>query len=799
MALKVIHAQPRMTPSPINDNRVDRNPPPLLWPAAKGKNICYAVRLSQDRRFPKRSTFAQEGFCWAMFNPHQKLASGRWHWQYGISKGGRPYRWSDIYTFEITRSARSSETPFADEMMHACPKAHPRLWVLPQEMGHPKHLKRHMKQFTSRADHYLDAPLKDDAMPPDKGKDTYQVFKFHRWGSKALAGDMTMAVQWLIPAYLLSGDERYAREAIRRGLHVAKWDPDGYTNPVISDFADGSCMRLLAGVYDTFYDHLTESERKNIRTAMIIRADRIFHEETNKIETLVFRSHFWQHLLIEFAEAAFALLHEHPDAEKWVQFVYELWVARFPLMGGTDGGWANGNSYFGTNIETLLVLPSRIGKLTGVDLFKNAWYKNSADFLLYTWPPNSRSDGFGDGTELKAHPNTTHLAFAEDMAARFNHAEAAWYVQQWQKKAGEDIDPLLLWHSITNQNTLPRPRAPKALPQAKCFPDVGIASLHTHLADTSQNLMVGMRSSPYGSLLHSHECQNAFNIFYGGEPLFRNSGYYTSAGDDHSKNWYRATRGHNAVLIDGKGQPRGSESYGTMPRFLNGKHIAYALGDASNAYGGAGLLRFRRHLVLLRPNILVIYDDLEADHNANWQWLIHGDRKTVASVRHQRLRTQTRTARSQVNLFGSQKSHIDIHTVFDPPAHNWGGNKTFLGKNMAYFPDQWHVTVSPKSACKVMRFLTVFQICDRQDNTPFQDLVQNDDGIHTDTWSIRANLNPDQKAGLEIYHQHKPIGFAADVPSFVRGTKRYRASQASILVEASTVHRTKDVLPQAAR
>ena len=509
-----------------------------------------------------------------MFNPHKKLTPGTWYWQYSTSKNNHPYRWSDTHTFEIPKSARNAQTPSAIEMIKACPKDHPRLWALPNEIANLNHLKRHTKNFTSRADQYLNAPLPTDTMPPDKGKDQYQIFKFHRWGSKALAGDMTTAVQWLIPAYLLSNGERYAREAIRRALHVANWDPDGYTNPVISDFADGSCMRLMAGVYDTFYHHLTQSERQTIRTALITRADRIFHEETNKIETLVFRSHFWQHLLIEFAEAAFALLHEHPDAAKWTRFVYELWVARFPLMGGADGGWANGNSYFGTNVETLLILPSRIEQLTGVDLFQNPWYKNSADFLLYTWPPHSRSDGFGDGTELKAHPQSSHLGFVEDMATRFNNSHAAWYVQQWQKKAALDSNPLLTWHKIKNQNTKPRPRSPKTLPQAKCFPNIGIVSLHTDLANTRQNLMVGLRSSPYGSLLHSHECQNGVNIFYGGDPLFRNSGYYTSAGDPHSKTWYRATRGHNSVLINGKGQPRGSESYGTIPRYLNGKHIA---------------------------------------------------------------------------------------------------------------------------------------------------------------------------------------------------------------------------------
>jgi hypothetical protein len=385
------------------------------------------------------------------------------------------------------------------------------------------------------------------------------------------------------------------------------------------------------------------------------------------------------------------------------------------------------------------------------------------------------------------------------MPARFNNPQAAWYVQQWQKKVGSDSDPLLTWHKIKNPNTKPRPRSPKALPQAKCFPDVGIASLHTDLANPHQNLMVGLRSSPYGSLLHSHECQNGFNIFYGGEPLFRNSGYYTSAGDPHSKTRYRATRGHNSVLINGKGQPRGSESYGTIPRFLNCKHIAYALGDASNAYGDAGLIRFRRHLVILRPNILIVYGDLEADHNASWQWLIHGDRNITASMRHQRLRTQTRTAQSQVNIFASQTSNIDINTVFDPPALNWGGNKTFLGKNMDVFPDQWHITVSPKIACNIMPFLTIFQVCDRKNKTPFKDPVQKDNHIHIDNWSIQANLNPDQKARLEIRHQNKRIALAVDMPSITVGKKRYRASKATVLIEPSRIQRATDTLPQAAK
>ncbi len=70
--MRVIHAQPRIAPSPINNRRVDRNPPPLLWPAERGEDVRYAVRLSQDSDFPECDTIAEEGFPWAMFNPHQE-------------------------------------------------------------------------------------------------------------------------------------------------------------------------------------------------------------------------------------------------------------------------------------------------------------------------------------------------------------------------------------------------------------------------------------------------------------------------------------------------------------------------------------------------------------------------------------------------------------------------------------------------------------------------------------------------------------------------------------------------------
>ena len=83
-----------------------------------------------------------------------------------------------------------------------------------------------------------------------------------------------------------------------------------------------------------------------------------------------------------------------------------------------------------------------------------------------------------------------------------------------------------------------------------------------------------------------------------------------------------------------------SDGYGWIPRFIEGNEISYVMGDASNAYDGTvardeyleeggvwnveftpengfgkpGVKKFRRHIAMLRPNIIVIYDELEANN-----------------------------------------------------------------------------------------------------------------------------------------------------------------------------------------
>src|SRR5690606_3511325 len=115
----------------------------------------------------------------------------------------------------------------------------------------------------------------------------------------------------------------------------------------------------------------------------------------------VLSGHVWQHILHYFFESVIAI-YDADDAEtgEWLTYAYELFLARAPVLGDPDGGWAEGASYFRMNMETMIEIPARIRMYTGFDFIKShPWYKNQINWLIYNVTPGSLSDGFGDNNE----------------------------------------------------------------------------------------------------------------------------------------------------------------------------------------------------------------------------------------------------------------------------------------------------------------------------------------------------------------------------------------------------------------
>lgn len=72
-----------------------------------------------------------------------------------------------------------------------------------------------------------------------------------------------------------------------------------------------------------------------------------------------------------FFQTAIAVHGQIKQDNKWLTYLYELWLARAPVLGGEYGGWVNGTSYFRICMATLLDVPMIIKNYTGFDFINS--------------------------------------------------------------------------------------------------------------------------------------------------------------------------------------------------------------------------------------------------------------------------------------------------------------------------------------------------------------------------------------------------------------------------------------------
>ncbi len=124
---------------------------------------------------------------------------------------------------------------------------------------------------------------------------------------------------------------------------------------------------------------------------------------------------------------------------------------------------------------------------------------------------------------------------------------------------------------------------------------------------------------------HSHLDANHFLLHAYGETLMPDWGGRPYPGDYFSEGgkaryWWSDTRGHNAILMDGKGQlcDRGEHSH--ITHFLNGPHCDYVRSDGTAVYPEKANAVVR-DILFIRPDYFVVLDELSARWKTRWEWL----------------------------------------------------------------------------------------------------------------------------------------------------------------------------------
>ena len=146
---------------------------------------------------------------------------------------------------------------------------------------------------------------------------------------------------------------------------------------------------------------------------------------------------------------------------------------------------------------------------------------------------------------------------------------------------------------------------------------------HSCLTNAAKDVAFYFRSTPYGSVSHGHQDQNAFALAAYGEPLAIASGYYDFYGSPHHDRWTRQTKAKCAITFDGgRGQPRGAQYKGKIAHFESSGDVVSFTGDASEAYG-LSLTRARRDVVRLGANLFLLRDDLASPKPHRFEFNLH--------------------------------------------------------------------------------------------------------------------------------------------------------------------------------
>lgn len=767
LGVERIHENTRSHPYPQGDNAVCLNPAPLIVPVEMKTAELLQFAISMDKAFPKETTVVSEPKPWCMFNLHKQMKPGKWYWRFrSVGTDGKTSEWSRTYTFVMGEQVPVFVTPAYEAVKRNIPERYPRLFCFLDEG-----LKRNRNSVRGTPDYKQMIGRANGALK----RDISSVKNPYKMGTK-----LSLDTRFLHTAYLVTGDKKYAdrMEAYTRLFLNFPMD----RKMVGNDFYDMALLTLWGYTYDTCFERFTKEERARLENMILTVAQR-HHMVQRKgaEENHLFDNHFWQSGFRGMLQTALLLYGKHPVAEEMLEYCYELWTAKAPASGlNRDGIWHNGNGYFNANMFTMCYSPLLFKHLTGFDFLSHPWYKNVGRGMLYTWPPKSWNAGFGDGNEKSNEPPRQRVAFADFIARETGDPYAAWYAD-YNANWHSDFD--LRLYRMANPKNYDGSRFPKGAPKAYWFKDCGEMEAHTDLQHPGKGLFLSFRSSPFGSGSHTLADQNCFNLHYRGVPVYRSTGYYLNFSDAHNLMSYRHTRAHNTLLVAGKGQPFTTRAYGVVTRMLDGDHLSYATGDASHAYcgiseypmwqknfensgleqsaengfGDTPLKKYKRHIFLLHPDKVLIYDEMEADSAVTWDWLLHSFVKFDIDDKQNCMITLNpeKGFKARTTLFGTQDCTLSQTDAFVAPPDS---SKLKKGRD-TQIPNQWHLTAAYPSS-KAHRVLAIIQVNDLKEE--FEKINVQQGNFCVGEWNIEAQLDAGKLAALRITNAKKKVVFTLD-------------------------------------
>lgn len=680
---------------PADNERVEVNPPALSWVPATGAKR-YTVQMASNLSF--RDAIVIGSIPWTVYTHNKPLKPGPWYWRYQADGG----EWSRARRFEILPTAVEFPQPTMEELRRRVPNRHPRMFARPEDRERLRAAlpSAEGKRLLQAADRLVTAEPTPEPKVKANSKDpeTNQFW----WSNRVQTVKALQEAEVLAFAWWLTGDDRYGQTARRFTLKLASWDPDGPTNFTVNCEAAKPMLHRMARAYDFGYGLFTEDERSRIRAMLLRRANDAWVSGEAKRGVGHLAEPYGSHanrLWHKLAENAIATLGETPESDQFLEYAVTKFFAAYPVWSDDDGGWHEGLSYFGGYMSKATWWFHIARTALGIDGFKKPFFKHFGDYPLYSTVPGSPNGGFGD---LSSRPISSGWAFMDFFVRETRNPYWAWWTQaSGLRQEADELVLGFLWSARPDVEA----KAPVDLPPSKLFRGTGVAVMNTTLLGSTDNVQVRFKASPMGRWSHGHDPHNSFTLNAYGEALLVNNVYRDIYGSPFHAKWVWSTRAQNAVLVNGEGQQPHSAALGgriLKTEFRDG--FDYVVGDATASYEGR-LKRAVRHVLFLKPDLVVLVDELEAAKPSTFQWMLHGLEAFTLQPEQQRLELKRAKAGVLVDYIADQPLTMRQWTGYEPDVdHRYLESIKSPG-----IPAQWHVEATSGQPALKMYGITVMR------------------------------------------------------------------------------------------
>lgn len=637
--------------APGPDDTLAENPPRFTWLPVVEDEAAYVLRLSTDPTFPAKSTEVFTDLPLNFFTPDTVLEPGTWHWAYAVwdRASGKPATtWSQTRSFQLGAGLPETPLPGRAERFAGSDMAHPRLWL------GPKRLAAFREAVAADPDHCSWSTFYEKSVLPWMDREVMTEpagYPNHTrtapvWRKTYIElQELWYAIRHLAIGGTVTGDQAMLDRAREWLLEAASWDPMGVTSRAYTDEWAYRVNNALAWGYDWLYDQLDEDERATVRAALRERTrDIAEHAIVNaRIHLFPYDSHAVRSVSLTLVPALIALLDdEDQEVRDWLDYCIEFLFTVYSPWGDSDGGWAEGTNYWMMGIAYLIDAANRLKSFTGLDLYQRPFLQKTGDFPLYCKAPNTRRATFGDDSTMGDLPciktglnmrqfagvtgNGAYQWYAEENLALNPGTEGAFYNWGWWDTNFDEM---------AFQSDFPVVEATPPEGGLRHFEGIGWVGVQHAMDKPDEHIQFVFKSSPFGSISHSHGDQNAFCLAAFGEDLAIQSGHYVAFNSTMHQAWRRQTVSKNAILIDGKGQYAGRNKARQMKstgRILAAEdrddHI-YIKGDATAAYATLSpeVTRVEREVYFFNNSFFVIVDAIDAEKPVEIDWRLHANQE----------------------------------------------------------------------------------------------------------------------------------------------------------------------------